>query len=166
MNTHSPVDRHESCGPIHSPRVALVLGGGAARGLAHIGVLEVFEREAIKLHSIVGTSMGGLVGALSATGLKARDIAEIARGFRFPRWFLPGALLDWRSLFAPTTGERELSLRFDPVCAMVINPTRARAKVTREDRTYYFCSRNCRDRFNRDPDAYLGRARLDLGGQT
>jgi len=67
---------------------------------------------------------------------------------------------------APVTGERELSLRFDPVCAMVINPTRARAQITRGEKTYYFCSGNCRDRFERNPDAYLGRPRLDLGGPT
>jgi len=325
-------------------RVALGLGGGAARGLAHIGVLQVFEREGIALDSIVGTSMGGLIGALSATGLDAREVAEIARGFHFPRWFLPGSILAWSSLFAsavpvlsgtfeeltiplavtgvdvetgaqvvlhtgpllpavqatcsvpgilppvklddhwlldggivnvlpvdvawmsdaevvvavkvgasgkrpipqlnwrvntllsrlgavvpnpatakvtvellfraveimlerqttlavamtgpelliepelgdmglrdfhqlegaidagrraaevalpqltrllssapvvPTTGERVLNLRFDPVCAMVINPNRARAKVTRGDKTYYFCSENCRDLFER-----------------
>lgn len=344
-----------------SPRVALVLGGGAARGLAHIGVLEVFEREGISLDAIVGTSMGGLVGALSATGLSAQDIAEIAGGFHLPRWFLPGAMLDWNSLFAPavpalsgtfehlrtplavtavdveagaqvvlhtgpvlpavqatctvpgllppvqldgrwlfdggvvnvlpvdvawmshaevvvavkvgasgerripqldwrvntllsrlggvipnpatakitiellfraveimldrqttlavamagpelliepdledmglrdfdrledavaagrraaeaalpelvsllestsagpTTGERVLSLRFDPVCAMVINPNRARAAVARGDKTYYFCSENCRDRFELDPDAYLAQTWLDPASQS
>jgi|GEM_PF-6367184 len=101
MNIHSPADGHTSQGSVHGRRVALVLGGGAARGLAHIGVLEVLEREAIELDTIVGTSMGGLVGALSATGLKAQDLSDIARGFHFPRWFLPGTLLDWHSLFAP-----------------------------------------------------------------
>ena len=52
-------------------RVALALGGGAARGLAHIGVLEVLEREGIQPGCIVGSSMGGLIGALSASGLPA-----------------------------------------------------------------------------------------------
>ena len=104
MNAHSPFDRHRSRGPTDGPRVALVLGGGAARGLAHVGVLEVFEREAIRLDSIVGTSMGGLIGALSATGLSARDVTEIARGFRFPRRFLPGGMLRWNSLFGSATG--------------------------------------------------------------
>lgn len=44
--------------------------------------------------------MGGLVGALRATGLDAQEVAEVARGFHFPRWFLPGAILNWSSLFA------------------------------------------------------------------
>lgn len=79
--------------------LALVLGGGAACGLAHIGVLEVLEREGITVDSIAGTSMGGLIGAMTASGLRSNEITDIARGFRFPRWFLPGGLLDWNSLF-------------------------------------------------------------------
>lgn len=47
-------------------RLALALGGGAARGLAHIGVIEVLEREGIHPNCIAGSSMGGLIGALSA----------------------------------------------------------------------------------------------------
>jgi len=80
-------------------RLALALGGGAARGLAHIGVLDVLEREGIRPDCIAGSSMGGLIGALSAAGLRARDILEVARSFRFPAWFLPGGVLQWDSLF-------------------------------------------------------------------
>lgn len=79
--------------------VALALGGGGARGLAHIGVLEVLEREGIRFGSIAGTSMGGLIGALSAKGLRAREIADVARSFQFPRWLLPGGLLQFEFLF-------------------------------------------------------------------
>lgn len=83
----------------HRPSLALALGGGAARGLAHIGVLEVLEREGIEPDCIAGSSMGGLIGALSAAGLKAPEIMDVARSFHFPRWFLPGGLLRWDSLF-------------------------------------------------------------------
>ncbi|MDH4134041.1 MAG: patatin-like phospholipase family protein [Gammaproteobacteria bacterium] len=48
------------------PRIALVLGGGAARGFAHIGVIRVLEREKIPVDLIVGTSVGSLIGALYA----------------------------------------------------------------------------------------------------
>lgn len=48
------------------PKVALVLGGGAARGFAHIGVIRVLEREKIPVDIIVGTSVGSLIGALYA----------------------------------------------------------------------------------------------------
>ncbi len=93
--------------PVHLParslgtRLALALGGGAARGLAHIGVLEVLEREGIRPDCLVGSSMGGVIGALSAAGLRPRDIAEIARGFRFPRWFIPSGTVHWDPVFAP-----------------------------------------------------------------
>ncbi|MBI2985215.1 MAG: patatin-like phospholipase family protein [Deltaproteobacteria bacterium] len=48
------------------PRVGLVLGGGAARGFAHVGVIRVLEREKIPIDLIVGTSVGSLVGAIYA----------------------------------------------------------------------------------------------------
>ncbi len=82
-------------------RLALALGGGAARGLAHIGVLEVLEREGIRPDCIVGSSIGGLIGALSASGLRSGEIRRLARGFHFPRWFVPGAAVRWESVFAP-----------------------------------------------------------------
>jgi YHS domain-containing protein len=59
--------------------------------------------------------------------------------------------------------ELVLTLRFDPVCAMVISPRRARATAQHRDLTYYFCSPNCRDRFEQDPDLYLGNAALAFG---
>ena len=67
----------------HSNRkkVGLALGSGAARGLAHIGVLRVLEREGIPVDMITGTSIGAIVGALYAQGKKADEILEIARDF-------------------------------------------------------------------------------------
>ncbi len=61
--------------------VALVLGGGSARGMAHIGVLEVLEREKIPIHRIVGTSMGALIGAAYAIGLPIKEMEKKASKF-------------------------------------------------------------------------------------
>ncbi|RYY73297.1 MAG: patatin [Gammaproteobacteria bacterium] len=58
------------------PRIALVLGGGGARGAAHIGVLEVLERERIPLACVVGTSMGGLTAGAYAAGLSPAQMRE------------------------------------------------------------------------------------------
>lgn len=58
------------------PRVSLVLGGGGSRGLAHVGVLQVLKRANIPIDFIVGTSMGGIVGALFALGHHPNSIAE------------------------------------------------------------------------------------------
>ncbi|MBW1795532.1 MAG: patatin-like phospholipase family protein [Deltaproteobacteria bacterium] len=60
------------------PRIGLALGSGAARGLAHIGVLKVLEREKVPIHFIAGTSAGALIGAVYASGVKARQMEEIA----------------------------------------------------------------------------------------
>jgi NTE family protein len=54
--------------------IGLVLGGGGARGLAHIGVLKVLEREKIPIHCISGTSMGGVLGALFAMGVPVAEM--------------------------------------------------------------------------------------------
>lgn len=79
--------------------MALALGGGGARGLAHLGVLEVLEAERIQPQFLAGTSIGGLVAALSARGTPAAEIIAIARGFRFPRRFIPGRILGWHEIF-------------------------------------------------------------------
>jgi NTE family protein len=57
-------------------RTALVLGGGGARGSAHIGVLEVLERERVPVDCVVGTSMGGLVAGSYAAGLSPKAMRE------------------------------------------------------------------------------------------
>lgn len=60
------------------PRVGLVLSGGGARGLAHIGVLNVLQREKVPVDVLVGTSVGALVGALYAAGLPPERIANLS----------------------------------------------------------------------------------------
>lgn len=58
------------------PRVTLVLGGGSARGFGHVGVLKVLERERIPIDTIVGTSMGSLVGAVYGLGIPIMRMEE------------------------------------------------------------------------------------------
>lgn len=57
-----------------STSIGLALGGGGARGLAHIGVLKVLVREQIPISAVAGTSMGGIIGALYATGKSIEEI--------------------------------------------------------------------------------------------
>lgn len=64
--------------PQDSTRVGLVLSGGAARGLAHIGVLKVLEEVGMPVDRVTGTSMGSIVGALVALGYRAAEIESIA----------------------------------------------------------------------------------------
>lgn len=81
------------------PRIALVLGGGGARALAHVGVLEVLERTGLRPDGLVGTSMGGVVAALAAAGRSSSEILELSRSIRFPPWFIPGGLVTWDRIF-------------------------------------------------------------------
>lgn len=67
-----------SAGASGAPRIALALGGGSARGLAHLVILEALDELGLKPAAIAGTSMGSICGALYATGLPA---AEIRAGF-------------------------------------------------------------------------------------
>jgi NTE family protein len=64
--------------PPKPAKVALVLGAGAAKGFAHIGVLKVLEANKIPIHLIVGTSVGSLVGSLYAYGYNAFQLQAIA----------------------------------------------------------------------------------------
>ncbi len=52
---------------LKEPKIALVLGGGSAKGFAHVGVIRILEQEKIPIHMIVGTSVGSLIGALYAS---------------------------------------------------------------------------------------------------
>jgi NTE family protein len=72
--TTTPKPR-ESKGPA---RVALVLGGGAARGFAHVGVIRVLEQEKIPIHLIVGTSVGSLIGGLYAADPSSANLEWLA----------------------------------------------------------------------------------------
>jgi len=75
-----------------SPKVGLALSGGGVRGLAHIGVLKVLEREGVPVHMLAGTSMGGFIAAAYATGLSASELETEALRFSDPRQLV--ALLD------------------------------------------------------------------------
>jgi NTE family protein len=60
------------------PVIGLALGGGAARGFAHIGVIKVLEAQGIKPQIIVGTSAGSVIGAMYASGISANELQQIA----------------------------------------------------------------------------------------
>ncbi|MCB1647691.1 MAG: patatin-like phospholipase family protein, partial [Pseudomonadales bacterium] len=81
------------------PRIGLVLSGGGARGLAHIGVLRALEEQGVRVHAIAGTSMGAIVGALYASGRSPDELEEIALS------------LNWAEAFADQPTRDKLSFR-------------------------------------------------------
>jgi len=80
------------------PKVGLVLSGGGAKGLAHIGVLKLIEKHEIPIDYITGTSMGSIVGALYAIGYSANEIEKIARS------------MNWDEIFNGSTKRRLISI--------------------------------------------------------
>ncbi|MGH8203567.1 MAG: patatin-like phospholipase family protein [Steroidobacteraceae bacterium] len=81
------------------PRIGLVLSGGGARGLAHVGVLKALEELRIPVDAIAGTSMGAVVGGLYASGMTASEIDELMRG------------LDWSAAFRDRPARNTLNFR-------------------------------------------------------
>ena len=75
--------------PPRPPRIGLALGGGAARGFAHIGVIQVLEEAGIRPDLVAGTSAGSLVAALWASGLDGPALGKLAQGME------ESALADW-----------------------------------------------------------------------
>src|ERR1017187_699459 len=73
------------------PAIGVALGGGFARGIAHIGVLKVLEEEGIPVRMIAGTSVGAIMGAGYCSGLTIAELEELAHKVRFTtfaRWTL------------------------------------------------------------------------------
>ena len=71
------------------PQIGLALGGGAARGFAHIGVIQVLEEAGIRPDLVIGTSAGSLVAALYASGKSGAELAALAQSMD------SGAIADW-----------------------------------------------------------------------
>jgi len=74
------------------PRIGLALGGGAARGFAHVGVIQVLEEAGIRPSVVAGTSAGSLVAAIYASGKSARQLQQVAETMEevtIADWTLP-----------------------------------------------------------------------------
>ncbi|MEN9543177.1 MAG: hypothetical protein RLZZ598_10, partial [Pseudomonadota bacterium] len=79
--------------PPRPPRVGLALGGGAARGFAHIGVIQVLEEQGIKVDLVAGTSAGSLVAAIWASGKSGAELGSLAASMEessITDWTYPG----------------------------------------------------------------------------
>ncbi len=81
------------------PKIGLVLNGGGALGLAHIGVLRWLEEHHIPVDMVAGTSMGGLVGGVYATGKSPAEVRTLVEG------------IDWDQMLSDGVPYRDLSIR-------------------------------------------------------
>lgn len=80
-------------------KIGLVLGGGAARGLAHIGVLKAIEEYNIPIDCIGGTSMGAIMGGLWSSGYTAAQIESIFKSNDVKNWLLETPILEKKPLY-------------------------------------------------------------------
>ncbi|MCP1475064.1 NTE family protein [Pseudomonas sp. EB276 TE3739] len=81
------------------PKIGLVLSGGAARGLAHIGVLKALEEQGIRIDAIAGTSMGAVVGGLYASGYKIDELETLAQS------------IDWQAALSDAPPREDVPFR-------------------------------------------------------
>ncbi len=81
------------------PRIGLVLGGGGARGYAHVGVLKKLEEMRIPFDYITGTSMGSIVGGFLATGMQSDELGQVVRE------------ADWDDMFKDSTSREDEPFR-------------------------------------------------------
>jgi NTE family protein len=85
--------------PSPRPKIGLALEGGGALGLAHIGVLQWLEEHRIPVDAVAGTSMGGLVGGIYATGMDAQEVRQLVTS------------IDWNGVLRGETDFADLSFR-------------------------------------------------------
>ena len=85
--------------PEKQPRIGLVLSGGGARGMAHVGVIQVLEEMKIPIHCVAGTSMGAIVGGLYAAGMSPAEMEKFVTS------------MEWNEAFKDKPPPSELSFR-------------------------------------------------------
>ena len=100
-----------AAGSSSAPRIGLVLGGGGARGFAHVGVLQVLEENRIPVHVVTGTSMGAVVGSLYASGKSAQELTAITQDIPWKTVFDDSIPRD-RQSFRRKRDERDVLIDF------------------------------------------------------
>jgi NTE family protein len=122
-------------------RIGLALGGGAVRGAAHVGVLDVLDRAGLEPAVITGTSAGALVGALYAAGMSPSEISKLAHTLRWARLIRPArtrrALFETGRLAAfldGVLGARDFDALSRPFAAVACELTTGRRVVLRDGR--------------------------------
>ena len=78
------------CMPLMAQKVGLVLSGGGAKGLTHIGVIRALEENNIPIDYVAGTSMGAIIGSLYAMGYSPDDMEAMIKSDDFKRWYSGG----------------------------------------------------------------------------
>ena len=92
---------------VQAQKVGLVLSGGGAKGMAHIGVIRALEENGIPIDYIAGTSMGAVIGSLYAMGYSPDEMVELIRSDDFKNWYMGSKDMNYQFYFKqnpPTPG--------------------------------------------------------------
>ena len=98
ISLHELIKNKGRYGSRHSPKIGLVLSGGGARGISHVGVFKALEKYHIPINLIVGTSMGSVVGGFYAAGYNAAQLESIVKS------------IEWDDIFRDETERENLFL--------------------------------------------------------
>lgn len=85
--------------PVNAQKVGLVLSGGGAKGMAHIGVIRALEENGIPIDYITGTSMGAIIGSLYAMGYSPDEMEDLIRSDEFKKWYTGSRDMDYQFYF-------------------------------------------------------------------
>ena len=85
--------------PVSAQKVGLVLSGGGAKGMAHIGVIRALEENGIPIDYITGTSMGAVIGSLYAMGYSPDEMEDLIRSDDFRNWYMGSKDMDYQFFF-------------------------------------------------------------------
>ena len=107
-------------------KLGLALGGGAARGIAHIGVIKAFEEHNIKFDFVAGTSVGSIVGAMYADGKSADEMFAIAKSLkvkdiRRSKFFMPSKTTGIQELIVEHIGNKDINQLKTPFAAVAVD---------------------------------------------
>ncbi|MGN1208329.1 MAG: patatin-like phospholipase family protein [Christensenellales bacterium] len=108
-------------------KLGLALGGGGARGFAHLGVLKAFDENGIKFDYIAGTSVGSLVGAFYASGLTGEEIIEISKKINKKDiknnkiMFMPSSTEGIQTIIKKNLGDIDIKELKTPFCAVAVD---------------------------------------------
>ena len=107
-------------------KVGLALGGGASRGIAHIGAIKAFEENGIEFDFIAGTSVGSIIGAIYASGKTSEEMLKIAKSLevkdiRKSKFFMPSKTDGIQNLVREHLGDIDIKDLAKPYCAIAVD---------------------------------------------
>ncbi|WP_439184662.1 patatin-like phospholipase family protein [Carboxylicivirga taeanensis] len=121
-------------------KTGLALGGGGAKGFAHIGVIKALEEYNIEIHTVAGTSMGAIIGVLSCAGFSGIEIHNMLKKEKVWSWFnidlLKGGLVSLKGIkerLKAYIGHEEFSKLKKPFCITASNLNTGKVKVVSDD---------------------------------